>query len=164
MIRPLTLADCDAVAALEASLFESALDQPRLYTLVKNPVFYGLVGMRQDGGARDPQSTALHHLSVGGYLLATIIEDEAEILSIAVAPDLQGRGMGGALLQSLLDHGAVANVSQVTLEVAADNLPALGLYRNHGFAEFGRRKGYYKRGNQKFDAIMMKWCAAEAFS
>jgi ribosomal protein S18 acetylase RimI-like enzyme len=54
-------------------------------------------------------------------------------------------------------------MAMVTLEVAKDNLPALGLYRYFGFGEFGCRKRYYKRGNQKIDAIMMKWCRAEAF-
>ena len=112
-----------------------------------------------------PQSTSADDLNsyLGGYLLATIIDDEAEILSIGVTPDRQSQGVGKRLFEHFFDHGASRNMARVVLEVAEDNLPALGLYRNFGFAEFGRRKGYYKQDNQKIDAIIMKWCRAESF-
>ncbi len=163
MIRRITPADCDAIAALEARLFATALDQPRLMALQTNPVFCGFVDLvpYQD----QPQSTLADDLNsyLGGYLLATIIDDEAEILSIGVTPDRQRQGVGKRLLQHFFDHGASRKMARVVLEVAEENVPALGLYRNFGFAEFGRRKGYYKQDNQKIDAIMMKWCRAEAF-
>ena len=163
MIRRITPADCDAIAALEARLFATALDQPRLMALQTNPVFCGFVDLApyQD----QPQSTLADDLNsyLGGYLLATIIDDEAEILSIGVTPDRQRQGVGKRLLQYFFEHGASQNMTRVVLEVAEDNLSALGLYRDFGFAEFGRRTDYYKQGNQKIDAIMMKWCRAEAF-
>mgnify|MGYP003686866907 FL=1 len=163
MIRRITPADCDAIAALEARLFATAFDQPRLMALQTNPVFCGLVDLvpYQD----QPHSTLADVLNsyLGGYLLATIIDDEAEILSIGVTPDRQRQGVGKRLLQYFFEHGASQNMTRVVLEVAEDNLSALGLYRDFGFAEFGRRTDYYKQGNQKIDAIMMKWCRAEAF-
>ncbi|NBP48399.1 MAG: hypothetical protein EBU63_03275 [Alphaproteobacteria bacterium] len=72
--------------------------------------------------------------------------------------------MAGDLLLQFMTHCRTFDVAVITLEVAADNLPALGLYRQHGFAEFGLRKGYYRHGNQKTDAIMMKCRITEAFS
>jgi ribosomal-protein-alanine N-acetyltransferase len=163
MIRRITPADCDAIAALEARLFGTALDKPRLMVLQTNPVFCGFVALVPDRG--QPQSTLADDLNsyLGGYLLATIIDDEAEILSIGVSLDWQRQGVGKRLLQSFFDYGASWNVTKAVLEVAEDNVPALGLYSDFGFAEFGRRKDYYKQGNQKIDAIMMKWCPAEAF-
>jgi ribosomal-protein-alanine N-acetyltransferase len=163
MIRRITPADCDAIAALEARLFATALDQARLMGLQSNPVFCGFVDLVPDQD--QPQSKSAGDLApyLNGYLLATMIDGEAEILSIGVTPDRQRQGVGKRLLQHFFDHGASRNMAIITLEVAEDNLPALGLYRHFGFAEFGRRKGYYKRGNQKIDAIMMKWCRAEAF-
>lgn len=163
MIRRIAPADCDAIAALEARLFATALDQLRLMALQTNPIFCGFVDLVPDQD--QPQSTSADDLNsyLGGYLLATIIDDEAEILSIGVKPDRQRQGVGKRLLQHFFDHGASRNLAKAVLEVAEDNLPALGLYRDFGFAEFGRRKGYYKQGNQKIDAIMMKWSRAEAF-
>jgi len=163
MIRRIAPADCDSIAALEARLFATALDQLRLMALQNNPVFCGFVDLRPDHDQPQSTSTDDLHSYLGGYLLATIIDDEAEILSVGVAPGQQRRGVGKRLLQHFFDHGASRNMAIITLEVAEDNLPALGLYHHFGFAEFGRRKGYYKRGNQKIDAIMMKWCRAEAF-
>ena len=163
MIRRIAPVDCDAIAALEARLFATALDQARLMALQANPVFCGFVDLvpEQD----QPQSTSADDLAsyLGGYLLATMIDDEAEILSIGVTPDRQRQGVGKLLLQHFFEHGTSQNMTRVVLEVAEDNVPALGLYRDFGFAAFGRRKGYYKQGNQKIDAIMMKWCRAEAF-
>jgi len=168
-IRRLIKADCDVIADLEASLFATALDQPRLHALLKNPVFYGLVTVAPKDDTPNFANAALadkhrtrSHLT--GYILATIIADEAEIISIAVDPDHQGRGIAGDLLLQFMTHCRTFDVAVITLEVAADNLPALGLYRQHGFAEFGLRKGYYRHGNQKTDAIMMKCRITEAFS
>ena len=163
MIRRITPADCDAIAALEARLFATALDQPRLMALQTNPVFCGFVDLVPDQD--QPQSTSADDLNsyLGGYLLTTIIDDEAEILSIGVSPDRQRQGVGKRLLQHFFDYGASRNMTKAMLEVAEDNLPALGLYRDFGFAKFGRRKDYYKQGNQKIDAIMMKWSRADAF-
>ena len=164
MIRRITPADCNAIAALEARLFATALDQPRLMALQTNPVFCGFVDLVPD--QNQPQSTSVDDLTshLGGYLLAMMIGDEAEILSIGVTPDRQRQGVGKRLLQHFFDYGASRNMAKAVLEVAEDNVPALGLYRDFGFAEFGRRKGYYKQGNQKIDAVMMKWRRAEAFS
>ena len=163
MIRHVTPADCEAIAALEARLFATALDQQSLMALQTNPVFCGFVDLVPDQD--QAQSTLAGDLNshLGGYLLATIIDDEAEILSIGVTPDRQRQGVGKWLLQRFFDYGASRNIAKVLLEVAEDNVPAVRLYRGFGFVEFGRRKGYYKQGNRKIDAIMMKWCRAEAF-
>ena len=163
MIRRITPADCDAIAALEARLFATALDQARLMGLQSNPVFCGFVDLVPDQD--QPQSISAGDLApyLNGYLLATMIDGEAEILSIGVTPDRQRQGVGKRLLQHFFEHGNSQNMTGVVLEVAEDNVSALGLYRDFDFVEFGRRNGYYKQGNRKIDAIMMKWCRAEAF-
>ena len=163
MIRHIAPADCDAIAALEARLFATALDQVRLMALQANPVFCGFVDLVTDQD--QPQSISADDLAshLNGYLLATMIDDEAEILSIGVTPDRQRQGVGKRLLQHFFEHGNSQNMSRAVLEVAEDNVPAFKLYRDFGFVEFGRRKGYYKQGNRKIDAIIMKWCPTEAF-
>jgi ribosomal-protein-alanine N-acetyltransferase len=163
MIRRIAPADCDAIAALEARLFVTVLDQAGLMALQAKLVFCGFVDLVTDQD--QPQSTSADDLAsyLNGYLLATMSDDEAEILSIGVTPDRQRQGVGQRLLQHFLEHGTSQNMKRVFLEVAENNLPAVGLYRDFGFVEFGRRKGYYKQGNRKIDAIMMKWCPTEAF-
>ena len=163
MIRRITPADCDAIAALEASLFATALDQARLMALQANPVFCVFVDLVPDQDRKKSTLADDFASYIGGYLLAMMSDGEAEILSIGVTLDRQRQGVGKRLLQRFLDYGASRNMAKAVLEVAEDNVPALGLYRNFGFAEFGRRRDYYKQGNQKIDAIMMKWCRAEAF-
>lgn len=59
------------------------------------------------------------------------IDDETPELSIAVAPDVRGRGIGGRLLEALL-AGADERHDAVSLSVQVDN-PAKRLYKRHGF-------------------------------
>ena len=93
---------------------------------------------------------------MAGYLLATTIVDEAEILSIVISKDYRKCGWGAALLEHFLAYIAAKDVKKVFLEVAADNLQALRLYHRQGFVEFGRRAAYYIRSDGHCDAILMR--------
>jgi len=156
MIRAIRADDCDAIAKIEAQTFNTVLDRGRLLTLMKMRAFCGFV----DDTNTSNTAYKLNNLSMSknltGYLLATIIADEAEILSIAVTADHQKCGRGAGLLGYFFTHIAARDVKTVLLEVAADNVAALTLYHRHGFAEFGRRRSYYKRSDGYCDAIMMR--------
>lgn len=78
-----------------------------------------------------------------GFALARVAADEAELLTIAVAPAARRRGLGRQLLARVLTAAAGRGARSVFLEVAADNAPARALYAMAGFAEAGRRRGYY---------------------
>ncbi len=80
-----------------------------------------------------------------GFVLSRQVGDEAEILSVAVAPEVRGRGHARALLAAHLQGLAHAGVRKVHLEVENGNEPALALYRRLGFAKVGQREGYYLR-------------------
>ncbi len=80
-----------------------------------------------------------------GFALSRIVLDEAEILTIALAPEARGRGHAGALLSRHLDALSRRGVRQVHLEVDEGNVPAIALYRRHRFRETGRRTGYYRK-------------------
>lgn len=82
-----------------------------------------------------------------GFLLSRRAADEAEILTIAVAPRQRRRGIGAELLRRQTRRLAETGVRRLFLEVAEDNRPALALYRRLGFREEGRRKGYYRRAD-----------------
>ena len=92
-----------------------------------------------------------------GFLIGRTIADEAELLTLAVAPDQRRQGTGGRLMAAFLTESARAGAATAFLEVAADNAAALSLYRNHGFAEAGRRRGYYRDlPGAPVDAIVMR--------
>ena len=82
---------------------------------------------------------------VQAYLIAQVVFDEVEILTIGVARAVQGQGMGAALLGFALTDvlAAYPNVQACFLEVRVSNAAARALYRNEGFVEVGRRKHYY---------------------
>ncbi len=78
-----------------------------------------------------------------GFGLARVTLDEAELLTLAVAPAARGKRLGTRLLADLLARAATRGATCLVLEVAADNLPARALYARAGFAQVGRRPGYY---------------------
>jgi ribosomal-protein-alanine N-acetyltransferase len=78
-----------------------------------------------------------------GFILSRAVEDEAEILSVAIAPAWRGRGFARPLLDLHLRRLSGLGARAVFLEVDEKNQPARRLYRRAGFAEVGRRQGYY---------------------
>ena len=79
---------------------------------------------------------------------------EAEVLTIAVAPVHEGRGLGAVLLTELMREAARRDCDDVVLEVRVDNDRAQQLYRRFGFESVGVRKGYYQPMN--IDALVMR--------
>ena len=56
-----------------------------------------------------------------------------EVYNLALAPEAQGRGLGGLLLDVGLAHLTEIGIHEVILWVDAENPPALALYRARGF-------------------------------
>lgn len=79
---------------------------------------------------------------------------EADVQTIAVAPDVRRMGLGRALMHALLREARSAGVRDVFLEVRADNAGAQALYEDLGFVGIGVRPGYYQPDD--VDAIVMK--------
>lgn len=93
--------------------------------------------------------------AVIAYAVMMPAPDEAHLLNITVAPELQRTGRGTALLRQLFDLARVWKANRMLLEVRPGNAAALALYRRHGFAEIGRRRGYYPAAGGREDAIVM---------
>jgi ribosomal-protein-alanine N-acetyltransferase len=79
---------------------------------------------------------------------------QADVMTMAVAPSRWGQGIGSALLEALLAEAAARGCAEVFLEVRVDNPRAQSLYRRHGFAEAGLRRGYYQPSGT--DALVMR--------
>ena len=86
-----------------------------------------------------------------GYLFSHIVDDDVQILNIAIDIPFQHKGYGEQLLSYFLDQ--FNTDSSIHLEVRKSNFPAINLYLKFGFHETGTRKGYYADGE---DAIIMQ--------
>ena len=101
----------------DAAAFETLLDQTGVFVL----------------GAPD------------GFILLRAVADEAEILTLAVRPGARRSGLGAGLVKQGAAAAAARGATRLFLEVADDNAAALAIYARAGFAEAGRRPGYYAR-------------------
>lgn len=87
-----------------------------------------------------------------GFAGVAVLGDEAHVMTVAVDPTVQGRGIGAQLMAGLLDEMSRRGLTAVTLEVRRSNAAALRLYRRIGFEQAGVRPGYYPDGE---DAVIM---------
>jgi ribosomal-protein-alanine N-acetyltransferase len=92
--------------------------------------------------------------ALAGFLIAAVVAGEAELESIGVAPAAQRAGTGTALLSELIAEVSRVGASEILLEVRESNLVARRLYARSGFAEVGRRRGYYAHPVE--DAVLMR--------
>lgn len=99
----------------------------------------------------------------GGFLVASAVAGEAEVLTLAVAPEARRQGIARGLVAGFLAQAAARGAQAAFLEVAADNAAALALYQALGFVVAGRRKGYYlSPDGLRIDAVVMTRRLAEA--
>jgi Fur family ferric uptake transcriptional regulator len=89
-------------------------------------------------------------------IVGRVAADEAEILTLAVARELQRLGIGARLVERLCRAAGKRGARRVYLEVAEGNRAARAFYARLGFEESGRRRGYYARaGAPPEDAVTM---------
>jgi ribosomal-protein-alanine N-acetyltransferase len=86
-----------------------------------------------------------------GYGGLLVIDDDAHITTLAVAPEARGQNLGKRLMLALVDQALGVGARHLTLEVRLSNSSAQGLYELFGFERVGRRKNYYKNE----DALVM---------
>lgn len=78
-----------------------------------------------------------------GFALLRTVFDEAELMLLAVAPEMRGRGIGRALLQHTIAMATKSGATSYFLEVRGDN-PAKMLYERAGLEQVGLRRDYYR--------------------
>lgn len=80
-----------------------------------------------------------------GAAYASLHGEMGSVFGLVVDPEFRGRGLGRQLMNGLLNWMAEHGAKRVTLQVVADNGPAMGLYSSLGFVE--AYKYYYLVGD-----------------
>ncbi|MDE1939068.1 MAG: ribosomal protein S18-alanine N-acetyltransferase [Alphaproteobacteria bacterium] len=119
--------DVDILARLHATSFTDLWSADWIARLMAQPGTYAYL---VDG-------------DVGGFILARVAGDEAEVLTLAVVPAARRRGIGTILLRAAAEKARQMGAETMFLEVAQANEAAKALYIRLGFAEVARRRGYY---------------------
>ena len=129
--------DGAALAELHRQSFDSPWDEAAFEDLLLQQ---GVVGIRHPDG----------------FILARVILDEAEILTLAVNPVARRSGLGLRLVEAAAQFASRIQALRLFLEVAEDNAAARALYAKAGFTPEGRRKAYYARsGSLPVDALLL---------
>ena len=138
-LTPMTAEHIPQIAALERACFSHPWTEEMLRQELWNEAAVILVALREDG-------------VVLGYAGLQTVLDEGYINNVAVAANVRRQGIADELIAAFVRFGQ-AKLAFLTLEVRASNAPAIALYMKHGFAQVGRRRGYYD--DPKEDAILM---------
>jgi ribosomal-protein-alanine N-acetyltransferase len=131
--QPLTAEEAGALAVLHgrcfsatdawsAESFRASLQQPHVI-----------------GWCLEPQYPA-------AFIITQLVAGEAEVLTVAVDPARRREGLARLLLRHALKDSAQRGAERIHLEVAENNAPAIALYLAEGFAQVGKRSGYYPSG------------------
>lgn len=129
-IVPMAESHLDALARIEKLCFSQPWSRAGLRDELTNPAACFLAA--ECGGA------------AVGYAGMFCAADECYVANVAVHPDFRGRGIGGRLLRALEESAKERGGAFLSLEVRESNLPALALYRSHGFVRAGLRKNFYR--------------------
>ena len=139
-IRAMVAADLPRVLEIEVASFS---------TPWKDATFRGLM-RRTD---TDLYVAELDDRIVGYSACWTVI-DQSELGNVAVAHDARGQGIGGALVDVVVERVKERGAHELFLEVRESNHVAQSIYRDRGFTVVGRRRSYYAQPTE--DALVMR--------
>ena len=139
IIRPWVLADVERINQIEQASFSDPWSKDSLGGVTNAANFFGLVAEEKG--------------EVVGYIGASSVLDEGEILLVAVDKAFRCKGLGKMLVSGLLKAYSGSGVKKVFLEVRKSNAPAIACYEKCGFIKIAERARYYRDGE---DAIIME--------
>ena len=139
-IRTATLADLDALVALEHAAF--ATDRAE-----RRAIRHAILSPTMDVLAALIDAPDGEPVLVGAAVLERRRSSRiARLASIAVAPNRGGLGLGGKLLDAAEARARAHGCDRLRLEVRADNGAGIRLYERRGYTRFEVRADYYEDG------------------
>ena len=149
-IRPATVADAAELSRLHTASFEDGWTRDDFAIWLIRPEAVAVLVLREREAV--------------AFGLALTAGADAELLTIATDPAARRGGLGRQIFRALDADALKRGLERWVLEVARNNLPALGLYKSEGFVEIGVRKGYYKTRQGVVDALVMSRPVGSAHS
>ena len=146
VLRDMTAEDVPAVHALERKLFPIDAWPERMF---RDELFQPETRRYYVAEERDPELGP----RIIAYAGVMCVPPIADVQTIAVVPEREGRGIGSAVLAELIAEARRRGARDVLLEVRADNPRAQALYKRFGFAQIHTRRRYYRDG---VDAYIMQ--------
>ena len=140
IIRPLAMADLDAVMEIEPRAYDYPWTQGIFRDCLR--VGYCCWCYEVDG-------------DIQGYGVMSVAAGESHLLNVTVLPELQGQGIGSKLMKHFLQLARRHDADIVMLEVRPSNKPAISLYEKLGFNEIGVRRNYYPADEGREDALLL---------
>lgn len=138
-VERMTAAQLDGVCALENACFVHPWSRQSLQESLENDNALFLA--------------ATENGEVIGYIGMSYVLDEGYLYNVAVAPHYRRRGVGSALIRTLVTWCKKENFAFLTLEVRQGNAAARSLYEAFGFVKVGERKNYYTEPTE--NAVLM---------
>jgi [ribosomal protein S18]-alanine N-acetyltransferase len=140
LIRPLVEDDLTAVMAIEVASFSTPWRENTFRALMRRT--------DTDLFVAEAEGRVL------GYTAAWTVLDQSELGNVAVNPDARTRGVGGALVDAVVERVKARGAHELFLEVRESNQTAQRVYRERGFVVVGRRQSYYSAPVE--DALVMR--------
>ena len=128
--------DAALLAALHASCFARAWDEAAMAQFIGAPDTLCLIASALDGVQCAP----------AGFLIARKAADEAELLTLGVAPATRRIGLGTRLARTSVRDLAGKRGQPALSRSGRGKRGGAALYRSLGAVEVGRRPRYYEHG------------------
>lgn len=165
VLREMTPGDLRRVQQIEHAAFADAWPRTTFESELRNRLARYLVAVERpaepaEQPPRPSLTTRMRRLlrprsgeRLVGYSGAWYTLDQLHLVSVAVDPAQQGRGVGQWLLIACFELAARAELSTIALEVRPSNERAIRLYEHYGFTHAGRQRNYYADDGE--DALVM---------
>lgn len=125
--RPVRPGEETAAAALEKECLSTPWSEAQIKSMPENSCYIG----------------AFSDDVLCGTASVYWVAGEGQVMNVAVSPSCRRRGIGLGLMEELKKVAVKNRCGNITLEVAEDNLSAIGLYEKCGYTALGKRKNFY---------------------
>ncbi len=152
----------------------AAFRRLRARALTEDPASFGRTAEEEAGVERLPMEASLEAPHPATFLLGAERDGvlvgicgtfrgqtaktrhTAELVSVYVAPEARGLGLGAALIEDALARLARAGIAIAKLSVAEESGPARRLYERLGFETYGREPAGYRWRGRDWTLLLMR--------